>query len=281
MSELTIMKYCKECGVYVNETLLNCPLCGSFGKNVNRASSAHTARGHGGDGAKGTAVRAAAGGAGSTAGEALDADGAAAEAFTRYSQTIEPFVAYPKIDLNRLQKKSAAAHFLIISFLSVLVCIVVNILQTPASLWSPYVAAAWLQNYFSVLRPLLKKNKIYNQLIINLLSISVFLTFIDFFTTGYSGFSLKYVIPSMCFAAVLVSDVFIVINRGHSRDYYLTLMIASLFGLVPKILMWSVGLSDPILFGFVLFLAIIVNYFIIYLFFGKNIREELAKKFYI
>jgi hypothetical protein len=276
------MKYCKECGVYVNETLLNCPLCGSFGKNIN--GDANGASGANDADAKAADVSAKSEDAKDTGGAntVIGSGGAGTvKGFARYAQTIEPFVAYPKIDLNRFQKKSAAVHFLIISFLSVLVCIVVNILHTPASLWSLYVAAGWLQNYFSVLRPLLKKNKVYNQLIVNLLSISVFLTFIDFFTTGYSGFSLKYVIPSMCFAAVLASDVLIVINCGHSRDYYLTLMIASLFGLVPKILMWSVGLSDPILFGFVLFLAIIVNYFIICMFFGKNIREELAKKFYI
>ena len=201
-------------------------------------------------------------------------------------QKIEPKpvsdTQYPAYNKKNKRKKSAFAAK-VLYFLSIVtctLCIFINYFtfkQEPF-LWSAIVAASigfvWIET-----RTLPSKRlKLGTKLMIQFFSISFLLFYIDT-TSGYTRWSVNYVIP---FGAIFLIFLIIIISvskRGRYRDYMGYLLSSFFISLLP-LFCFLFSLSDVIWPSVA---AIIFSFLTItglFLFSGKTFREELAKRFH-
>lgn len=97
--------------------------------------------------------------------------------------------------------------------------------------------------------------------------------------TGWHGWSIDFVIPCACVAAILAIGTLAVVLSLESSDYMIYLLIVSVYGLVPLILLLTdqVNIMYPSVVCVALSLLTVVGLLV---FFRRNAVEELQKKFH-
>lgn len=99
-------------------------------------------------------------------------------------------------------------------------------------------------------------------------------------STGWHGWSLDYVIPCACVAAIAALGVLVVVLQLESSDYMIYLLTVSVYGVAPLVFLFTgaVRVRYPsVICSALCFLTIIA----LLLFFRKNTLEELQRKFHI
>lgn len=169
-------------------------------------------------------------------------------------------------------------------FLSVtaaVVCFAINAIFPVGRIWSLFVAAGIAFMWLGLATALRKRHNIPKTILWEVVLLSVFSVFWDWLAGAqWSGWSVDYVIPSLCAFALLSMMVIAKILHLQVEDYLIYLMIGILFGILPLafLLTGIVNVRYPSILcvaASVVFLTALLS------FKEKNMRAELKKKLHL
>lgn len=193
------MRRCEKCQVSLTGQPAHCPLCGS--DTAPREESA--------SGFPPAAGSLAAGGDGR-------------------SYPYLPYAVPPHIRLIRLLQLG--------TIVAAVICVAINYILPSRGWWSLFVIAGIASFWLTFSIAMRKRHNIPKNLVWQTVLISVLALLWDIFT-GFRGWSVDYVIPILCVGTMACLSVWARIKKLRAGDYLIYLIIDSIFGIVPLLLL--------------------------------------------
>ena len=131
-----------------------------------------------------------------------------------------------------------AKLFAFVSGIVILVCGSINLLLNHQLTWSLYVIGAVICGWTSVGVHLLSDINLNNKLLADLLSLSAYLILVDKLT-GWTRWSVHYVIPILYIGVMLTVIILALIFREFWREYILSLVTVCVMGIGPLLIFFS------------------------------------------
>jgi hypothetical protein len=160
-----------------------------------------------------------------------------------------------------------------------IISVAVNFMLPKSGYWSLFVVGGvvcfWISLYFIIQkRANIIKTITYQVVIVSALSV------IWDVLTGWHGWSIDYVIPIVCVAAMVAGGVITRIKKVPIEDYMIYVVLGALFGIVPIIflLTGSLRIVYPSLICIAFSLLSLIALFI---FAGPSIKAELKKRLHL
>lgn len=167
----------------------------------------------------------------------------------------------------------------LVSISAVIISFAVNVIFTRNSRWSFLVAAGILCMWISMFIIIRKKNNIPKTIIWQVVLIGVLSVLWDR-SMGWRGWSIDYVIPSVCIGAMIVMAIAAKILKIGVRDLIVYLFVDAVFGLIPILFVLFGNLN--VLFPSVICVAAsAISLAALVLFEGDSIKTELNKRMHI
>ena len=145
-----------------------------------------------------------------------------------FSQPIKPRSRFPML----------AKIFAFISLITILICGFLNLILSHELSWSLYVIGGIIGAWTSVGLHLLTDVNLNYKLLCDLCSLSLYLILIDWLT-GWSGWSVDYVIPILYIGIMITTVILAIIFREFWREYILSLVAVCVLGLGPLLIFFS------------------------------------------
>lgn len=168
---------------------------------------------------------------------------------------------------------------MLLSIVAIVASVAVNLIFTRESRWSLIVAAGvgcmWVSMFF-IIR---KKSNIPKTILWQVVLIGILSVLWDR-SIGWLGWSIDFVIPSICVGAMIVMAIAAKILKISVRDLIVYFLIDSFFGFIPIIFIIFGGLN--VLFPSVICVAAsVISISVLILFQGDNMMAELKKRMHI
>lgn len=168
---------------------------------------------------------------------------------------------------------------ILVSIVGVVASFAINMIFTEESRWSILVAAGVACMWISLFFIIRKKNNIAKTILWQVGIISVLSVIWDR-TMGWIGWSIDYVIPTVCVLAMIVMAVGAKILKIGVRDLIIYLLIDAIFGFIPAIFIIFGWVN--VIFPSVICVAVsIISLSALILFEGDNMKTELNKRMHI
>lgn len=170
-----------------------------------------------------------------------------------------------------------------ILFALLLVCVTLNLILTPKSYWSAYVAMGFVFVLFCVMLPINTKMKLLRQIRIDVFVATVIAIALEFaISVGkFEWITVEFVLPWIYVAAIILVDVLIIFQRTKDRQIYSTLIYCTIFAIVPQIMLWiahsAKWYTPKTLINFVIFFAVIVNMIVVFVVCYRSLKEEMER----
>lgn len=179
-------------------------------------------------------------------------------------------------------KYSAGFLLRLIGFAAVVAIVVsftVNWLVPTQVMWCWFVGGgvtcAWITASVGIVkRRNVLKNISWQVILVSLLAVGW-----DYFT-HWRGWSLDYVIPFTCIAAMLAMAVFSVVTKLPVEEYLIYLILCAVYSLLPLVFLLT-GLLRVIYPSAICVALSVIAAAAMVIFGWKNTREELKKKFHL
>lgn len=194
----------------------------------------------------------------------------------------EPFVApnnYPNLRGQIRQYNFIKRLILFVTLLACAISVLVNWLVTPTMWWSVIVLLVSVYCWVTI-PPLLRRGANYaTRTVWQALFTSALVIVLDFYT-GYRGWSVSFVIPSLLSAGILAIGLMAIFNRTNWTQYMFSEIWMAVFAFVPLILYLAdiaqnlVMVLVPAGLGIASILAMIV-------FGDKSLKNEFRRRFNI
>lgn len=172
--------------------------------------------------------------------------------------------------------------FKIITFAAVTVSVIsyaVNLLVVPDHKWSIIVCLASLCLWAASSVAIWYRRKIIKNLMWELLLITPMCIAWDF-NTGWYKWSINFVLPCMCAAAVAASMIIVAVMKYPPQEYVIYLFIQVVWGIIPFILVIT-GFATIALPSVICSAICVLSLVSMLLFIGKNTGNEVKRKFHI
>jgi len=193
-------------------------------------------------------------------------DGVEEEAFPNLPTIYEEFHLFIRI-------------MIMISISAIIISFAVNVIFTRESKWSFLVAAGILCMWISMVVIIRKKSNIPKTILWQVVLISV-LSFLWDWSMGWRGWSIDFVIPSICVGAMIIMAIAAKLLKIGVRDLLVYLFVDGVFGFVPIIFILFGKLN--ILFPSVICVAAsAISLSALLLFEWDNMKMELNKRMHI
>ncbi|MCC5893915.1 MAG: hypothetical protein JJU16_00505 [Alkalibacterium sp.] len=186
--------------------------------------------------------------------------------------------SFPEINLRFSRRKVKQS----LTLLSLLIIVLFFISQ---SIWRfqffglEFVLFGLMTTWIMVLVLIRKRRNIVKGIVYVLIIFSLMSVYFDYIF-GWLGWSLTFVIPILCIAALLAMFVVIQVVKLAAGDYILYLQLAALMGFVPFLFIFMewVVIDLPswisVIFSFIMFWSVLLRH-------GKAIRNELSKRMHV
>ncbi len=168
---------------------------------------------------------------------------------------------------------------ILISIAVMVISFAVNLMFTEESRWSLLVAAGVLCMWISLFFIIRKKNNI-PKTILWQVALIVVLSILWDFSMGWIGWSIDYILPTVCVGAMIVMAISAKLLKIGTRDLIIYFFVDGIFGFIPIIFLLFGGLH--VLYPSVICVAasaISISAMIIYE--GENMKVELNKRMHI
>jgi hypothetical protein len=168
---------------------------------------------------------------------------------------------------------------ILISIAAIVISFAVNVLFTKKSDWSILVAAGIICMWISLFIIIRKKNNIPKTIVWQVGVIGILSVLWDR-SMGWRGWSLDYVIPSICVGAIIVMAIAAKLLKIGVRDLIVYLLVDGIFGFVPIIFLlfgW-LNVRYP---SVICVAASAISLSALIIFEGDNMLTELKKRMYI
>lgn len=168
---------------------------------------------------------------------------------------------------------------ILVSIVGVVASFAINMIFTEESRWSVLVAAGVLCMWISLFFIIRNKNNIAKTIILQVGIIGILSVIWDG-SMGWIGWSIDYVIPTVCVLAMIVMAVGAKILKIGVRDLIIYLLIDVFFGFVPAVFILFGWVN--VLFPSVICVAVsVISLSAMILFEGDNMKTELNKRMHI
>lgn len=131
---------------------------------------------------------------------------------------------------------------LLVSIIIAAISVSLNILLPHSGAWSLFVLGGLGSVWVSLISAINKRNNIPKNIVYQVMIISVIAVIWDFLTK-WKGWSITYVIPFVCFFAMISMAIISKVRKLHIEDYILYIIIDGLFGLIQIIFIFTGGLT--------------------------------------
>lgn len=168
---------------------------------------------------------------------------------------------------------------ILISIAAILVSFAINFIFTKDSRWSILVAAAILCMWTSLFFIIRKKNNIPKTIVWQVAIIGILSVLWDI-SMGWLGWSLDYVIPSVCVGAMIVMAIAAIILKIGVRDLIIYMFVDVIFGFFPLIFILF-GFLNVVIPSVICVTASAISLSALILFEGDNMKAELKKRMHI
>lgn len=186
--------------------------------------------------------------------------------------------AFPEVPL-RFQRKKIKQFLTMLSIVSIVLYFISQFIWRFRFFGLEFVLFGLMATWLMVVVLIRKRRNIVKGIVYILILFSLLSLYFDYIF-GWLGWSLTFVIPILCIAALLAMFVVIQVVKLQAGDYILYLQLAALMGFVPFlfIVMDWVVIDLPswfsVLFSFVMFWSVLLKH-------GKAIKNELAKRMHV
>jgi hypothetical protein len=168
---------------------------------------------------------------------------------------------------------------LLISIAAIIISFAINLLFTKDSRWSLIVAAGIACMWVSLFFIIRKKNNIPKTIVWQVVLIGILSVMWDW-SMGWLGWSINFVIPAICFGAMIVMAIAAKILKIGVRDLIVYLFIDIIFGFIPIIFILT-GVLDVVFPSVICVATSTISLSALILFQGDNMKAELRKKMHI
>ena len=215
----------------------------------------------------------------------LDREGVGQE---RYCKEIESSVNNYGIEYRDVVRRNFwSKRVLSWCIMLIVACVVINVITSPTSMWSGYVATGVLVSYFAVISNIFKRQRFYSILANCAVYLSMAIVLIDVFQSfdtvqsmAAFGFSLKYVVPGIMTAVIIACDVLIGKGDQKCTYYLLTLLLVSVLSALPQIAQWAFFPEWTDTWAMIASLCFaVVNGLVVATVHSKDIASEIKRKF--
>ncbi|PRY82291.1 DUF6320 domain-containing protein [Alkalibacterium olivapovliticus] len=189
-----------------------------------------------------------------------------------------PPTSFPEISL-RFNRRKVKQSLTLVSLLVVLLFFVSQSIWRFQFFGLEFVLFGLMTTWIMVLVLIRKRRNIVKGIVYVLIIFSLLSVYFDYIF-GWLGWSLTFVIPTLCIAALLAMFVVIQVVKIDPGDYILYLQLAALMGFVPFLFIFMdwVVIELPswvsIIFSFLMFWSVLVRH-------GKAIWNELGKRMHV
>jgi hypothetical protein len=186
---------------------------------------------------------------------------------------------YPQIPTVYKQHEMFFKCLILSSVAAGVVCVAVNLLLPAGGFWSVFVVLGILCFWVSLAYAVRKKDNIPKNITGQVFLVSV-LSFGWDWLTGWRGWSLNFVIPIACSVALLSLAIVAKVMRMPPGDYIAYFTIDIVFGIVPLVF-YLTGLISIATPSVVCISLSILSLSALLVFEGKNMLQEMAKRFHV
>ncbi|MDF2906961.1 MAG: putative rane protein [Herbinix sp.] len=168
---------------------------------------------------------------------------------------------------------------ILISIAAIIISFAINLIFTKDSKWSLIVAAGIACMWVSLFFIIRKKNNIPKTIVWQVVLIGILSVMWDW-SMGWLGWSINFVIPTICFGAMVVMAIAAKILKIGARDLIVYLFIDIIFGFIPIIFILT-GILDVVFPSVICVATSTISLSALILFQGDNMKAELRKKMHI
>ena len=185
---------------------------------------------------------------------------------------------YPVIK-NNLTKSLLMKKIFFINCINCIIILLINYFCTPNVKWSIFVVIQLILTYFIFCKVLSGRNKILRLLFMLNFIISVISIFWDYYV-GFSGFSINYVLPSLCisYGIFMIILRFVKYFAFQENTSYIYLNVCIAF--VPLILVKLGKITFPLL-AVISSVMGVINILVLIIFDWTNFKEDIRKKLHM
>ncbi len=168
---------------------------------------------------------------------------------------------------------------ILLTILAGISCVAVNLILPQSGYWSVFVVLGILCFWISLAYAVRKKDDIPKSITAEVVILSLLSIGWDWFT-GWRGWSLDFVLPITCIAAMISLAIIARVTKMPAGDYIVYLIVDILFGIVPLIF-YLTGLVSIVTPSVVCIALSVLSLSVLILFEGKNMLQEIVKNFHL
>lgn len=186
---------------------------------------------------------------------------------------------YPQIPTVYRQHEFFFKCLILLSVATGVICTAINILLPAGGYWFVFVVFGILCFWVSLAYAVRKKDNIPKNITVQVFLVSVLSVVWDLMT-GWHGWSLDFVIPMACGAAMLSLFIVAKVMRLPPEDYILYFIVDILYGVVPLIF-YLTGLVHIAVPSVICISLSVLSLSALIVFEGKEMLRELTRRFHV
>ncbi len=168
---------------------------------------------------------------------------------------------------------------IMVSITAIIITFAVNLIFTRSSNWSLFVAGAVLCMWISLYFVIRKRHNIPKTIVWQVVLLTTISVIWDILT-GWRGWSIDFVFPIACVAAILVIPIAYRILKIGVRDLLIYIFMDAIFGLIPMIFL-AFGFLQIIVPSIICAAVSAISLAAIIIYEGDNMKSELKKRMHI
>ncbi len=186
---------------------------------------------------------------------------------------------FPKISFVYREHSMFFKVMFLISIITATVSVGINILLPDTGAWSLFILGGLGSVWASLITLLNQRKNIPKNIVYQVMTISVIALIWDFLM-GWRGWSINYVIPSVCVFAMISMAIISKIRKFRIEDYILYIIIDGLFGVIP-ILFILFGFLDVLYPTVICISTSIISLSTIIIFEDKKLMAEIKRRLHV
>lgn len=186
---------------------------------------------------------------------------------------------FPRISFIYREYSTFFKVMLLISIIAASISVAVNIMLPQSGAWSLFVLGGLGSVWVSIITAINKRKNIPKNIVYQVMTISVIVLLWDVLM-GWKGWSINYVIPFVCFFAMLSMAVISKVRKLHIEDYILYIIIDGLFGIVPAVFI-IIGFLDVLYPSLICIVTSVISLSTIIIFEDKRLIAEMRRRLHM
>ncbi len=186
---------------------------------------------------------------------------------------------FPKISFVYKEHGLFFKMMLLVSIIVASISVSINILLPQGGAWSLFVLGGLGSVWASMISAINKRNNIPKNIVYQVMIISVIAVLWDLLTV-WKGWSITYIIPLVCFFAMISMAIISKVRKLHIEDYILYIIIDGLFGLIQIIFIFTGGLT-ALYPSLICIVTSIISLSTILIFEDKKLLAEIKRRLHM